>query len=882
MIDPHKPLRDDVRMLGELLGEILRLREGRELFDTVERVRALARTGREEGRGFDALAEYLRALPVDSAVPVARAFSHFLTLANIAEQHHRVRRRREYQRDPAAAPQPGSLDAAFPSLLAPGVTPDALFDAVSSLRIELVLTAHPTEITRRTLVAKHLKIAAALARQDRPDLTRPERDALVEDLRREILAMWETEEIRPERPTPIDEVVTGLYIFEQTLWDAVPRCLRLVDAALRRATGRPLAIDAAPIAFGSWIGGDRDGNPAVTPAVTREACRIARSMAASLYERDLDRLRVELSMQDATAELRERAGGAREPYRAVLRDLRCRVREIRTPAELLEPLRLCHRSLAVTGQQIIADGNLLDTIRRAAAFGLVLARLDIRQHANRHAQAIDAITRAEGRGSYLDWTEAERQQYLVAALRERRRIVPPALAADGEVADVLETFRAAADIGPGSLSAYVVSMTHAPSDVLAVLLLQRQYGADLRIVPLFEQVDTLERAGATMAALLRMPEYRDAAGGKQEVMIGYSDSAKDGGRLAANWALYKAQEAIVSACRDAGVELTLFHGRGGSIGRGGGPTYLAIGSQPPGSVDGRLRVTVQGEMIQAQFGLPEIAVRTLEVYATATLDATLAPPGEPPPPWRSAMDRMADVAHGVYRRIVYDDPRFIDYFRTATPEVELSAMPIGSRPARRADEDGQSEGVESLRAIPWVFAWTQTRLLLPSWLGTGEALAATIDAGGRDLVRAMYRDWPFFRSTLGLIEMALAETDARIAAEYDRRLVPDALRPLGDELRARLAHAIVRTLEATGARELLQGNPVLRRSIDVRNPYVDPINLVQIELLRRLRATGAERGPGPPRATVWGSSRGEAPRLKMWGALMITVNGIAAGMRNVG
>src|SRR5207249_7346108 len=346
--------------------------------------------------------------------------------------------------------------------------------------------------------------------------------------------------------------------------------------------------------------------------------------------------------------------------------LRRRVRDIPRTADLLEPLLLCAGSDAATGQRIVADGNLADTIRRAAAFGVSLVRLDIRQHAKRHTAALDAMTRAAGLGSYAEWTEPQRQQFLTAALRDGRSILPRDLDAGDDVREVFETFRVAAEIDPETLSAYVVSMTQAPSDVLAVVLLQRQFGSRLRVVPLFEQVETLDSAGRTVDALLRIPEYRDRIGGAQEVMIGYSDSAKDGGRLAANWALYKAQESVVAACRDAGVELTLFHGRGGSIGRGGGPTYLAIGSQPPGSVDRRLRVTVQGEMIQAQFGLPDIAVRTLEVYTTATLDATLAPPSEPPQTWRAAMDRIAETAHGVYRQVVYDDPRFVEYFRTAT------------------------------------------------------------------------------------------------------------------------------------------------------------------------------------------------------------------------
>ena len=342
-------------------------------------------------------------------------------------------------------------------------------------------------------------------------------------------------------------------------------------------------------------------------------------------------------------------------------------------------------------------------------------------------------------------------------------------------------------------------------------------------------------------------------------MIGYSDSAKDGGRLAANWLLYKAQESVVSAARDAGLALTLFHGRGGSIGRGGGPIDLGVKSQPPGSVDGRLRVTVQGEMIQAHFGLPDIALRTLEVYTTSVLEATLVQAAPVRAEWRDAMDRLASTAHGVYRQVVYDDPRFLDYFRAATPVREIGLAPIGSRPSRRGGDDG----VESLRAIPWVFAWTQTRLLLPSWLGTGEALAGAFDRGERAQLRAMAREWAFAGSTLQLIEMALAEAEPSIAATYDRALVPTDLAPLGENLRGRLELARRTVLDALGRDTLLADNPVLRRSIDVRNPYVDPINVVQIALLERLRGD-------------------EVVSQELWQAFLVTVNGIAAGMRNVG
>ena len=878
--DPHRPLRDDVSMLGEMLGDTLKAREGMAVFETVEAVRQLAKAARQrDEHAVGLLEDPVRALPLSMAVPVARAFAHFLALANIAEQHHRVRRRRDHQRDPRQPPQAGSFADTFTRLLERGVTPDALYDAVTSMHVELVLTAHPTTITRRTLAATYMRIAEALAREDRPDLTAPERAEVDEDLRREILAMWGTEDVRSRRPTPMEEVRSGLFIFEQTLWDAVPRCLRALDRALRQATGRGLPLDAAPVTFGSWIGGDRDGNAAITPDVTRQACREARHSALVLYGHDIQALYAELSVRDATPELAARAGGASEPYRAVLHELRLALREARTSDDVDVDLRglllLCHRSLVETGQAALAAGRLTDVLRRVAAFGPSLVRLDIRQHSARHAAAIDAITRALGHGSYQEWPEEKRQRYLQQAI-DKRAPIPAAVAAtaDPDVLDVFDTFKMIGSMPAGSLGAYIVSMTQAPSDLLAVEYLQRIFGSSLRVVPLFEEVATLERAGETMRAVLAsqrgtQEESERAAGsggakppGQKdaiEVMVGYSDSAKDGGRLAANWQLYKAQEGVVAAAKDAGVPLTIFHGRGGSVGRGGGPTQLAMQSQPPGSVDGRLRVTVQGEMIQAQFGLSEIAQRTLEVYVTSALDATLARPAPVPPEWRDAMERLAEAAHGVYRTVVYDDPHFIDYFRAATPEREIAVAPIGSRPARR----GGDGGVASLRAIPWVFAWTQTRLLLPSWLGAGEALDAAFARGERTLIQRMARDWPFARATLRLIEMALAEAEPAIAEAYDRQLVPDELKPLGANLRERLELATRRVLEALDAREPLEDNPVLRRSIDVRNPYVDPINIVQIALLARLRGDA-----------VVGR--------ELWQAFLITVNGIAAGMRNVG
>jgi phosphoenolpyruvate carboxylase len=879
--DIHQPLRDDVRLLGELLGQTLREQEGQALFDRVETVRALAksaRTGNQED--FEALSALLATLDTGEALTVARAFSHFLNLANIAEQHHRVRRRREHRRDPADAPQRGSCEESLKRLLANGIPASSIDEAIQKLHIELVLTSHPTEVARRTLLQKHARIQGALALRDRTDLTVVERSEVETELLREVTSIWQTDEVRHQRPTPVDEAKGGLVVIEQILWDALPRLLRDLDAALERSIGKSLPLEAAPITFGSWMGGDRDGNPNVTAAVTVEVCLLGRWMAADLFARDILALIEELSMTRCSDELRRRVGDAREPYRALLRPVREKLLATRaaieralrgepldktsiyeTSSDLGEPLLLCYRSLTASGSELIAKGRLLDVLRRLAAFGLALVRLDVRQDSSKHVAALDAITRHLGLGSYADWPEAERLRFLMTELENRRPLIPPDLEASPEVHEVLATFRAIASLSPESLGAYVVSMATSPSDVLAVELLQKAMGCErpLRVVPLFETVADLQASSDTMRGLLSNPWYLRRIAGRQEIMIGYSDSAKDGSRLAANWALYKAQEALTEICREKNVHLTLFHGRGGSVGRGGGPTFTAIQSQPPGSIAGSLRVTEQGEMIQAKFGVLGIAVRTLELYVTATLEATLAPPAAPQPVFREVMERLAEVSRSTYRGVVFEHPRFVEYFRSATPEPELGGLNIGSRPARRKT----GGGVESLRAIPWIFAWTQTRHLLSTWLGVGAALRDALDAGKLDLLRTMHAEWPFFSSTIDLIEMVLAKADPHIACLYDRALAPPDLQGLAAELRDRLLNTTATVLAVTGRAELLEKNPVLRRSIDVRNPYVDPINLVQIELLKRMRRT-------------------EDPDPLLRDAFVVTVNGIAAGMRNTG
>jgi phosphoenolpyruvate carboxylase len=872
------PLREDIRQLGGLLGSTIHDQSGERIYATVEEVRGLAKEARAgDPEAAKALERRLGELPDELIVPVVRAFSQFLNLANIAEQHHRVRRSRAWIRDQETGPLRGSLEEFFKRML-PDTDPADLHASVANLDIELVLTAHPTEVMRRSLLQKYNRIAELLGQGDRLDPTPEEIEEVHQALKREITAAWETDEIRRRRPAPQDEARWGLAVIEQTLWDVVPHYLRRLDRILLRQTEKGLALDAAPIHFGSWMGGDRDGNPRVTANVTREVCLLNRWKAVELYEAEIKTLIETLSMRCANQPLRDWVGEAWEPYRTALKAVRDRLLATRywlearlagrRPAEgliywraeeLREPLFLCYQSLHQTGAGVVAEGQLKDLLRRLSVFGLTLMRVDIRQESGRHTEALNAITEAVGLGQYADWTEAERQAFLIAELSSRRPLIPRDFNPSDAVGEVLDTFAVIAEMGADSLGAYVISMASQPSDILAVKLLQKEAGVAeaLRVVPLFETLADLQGAQACLEQLLAIPWYREHIAGEQEIMIGYSDSAKDASHMAAAWALYQTQEQLVETARAQNLKLTLFHGRGGSIGRGGGPTHAAILSQPPGSVAGRLRVTEQGEVIQAKFGLPGIAERNLELYTTAVAEATLAPPQPPEAGWRERMDELAQTSCSVYRGMVRERPDFIEYFRHATPEHEISHLAIGSRPARR----NPTVGVESLRAIPWIFAWTQTRLLLPAWLGAGKALAEQITAGHADELQHMYHHWPFFQAFIDMQEMVLAKSDPVVAAWYDTRLVPEAVRPLGEQLREQLLQTRASVLVVSGHENPLDEAPVVQRSVGVRNPYVDPLNLLQVELLDRIR-------------------HGHEEDLRE--ALMICINGIAAGMRNTG
>jgi phosphoenolpyruvate carboxylase len=887
-------LRDDVRLLGNLLGETLKQQVGQQLYDQVEHIRKYAKGARDgDVQAEQQLANFLQSLKDEDTLPLSRAFTHFLNFANIAEQYHVVRVRRQQQSNPSAQPhQNNTIHSLLQLCHVQQIDHQLLYRTICQLKIELVLTAHPTEVSRRTLIQKYDQISHYLAELDQRKLTPVERQNSLKQLKQEIAAAWLTDEIRHKRPTPEDEAKWGFTTIEQTLWQAVPKFVRDLDDQVLAHCGQRLPLDCAPIRFASWMGGDRDGNPNVTHRVTAQVLLLSRWQAAQLFLKDIAHLRWQLSMQHCTPQLAEAVGYHPEPYRERLRNLRDRLQltlrwldaklhgvpnpdatgVIHSTEDILEPLLACYQSLAACQMQDIADGHLLDVIRRAACFGIELVKLDIRQESTRHRQALSAITAFLGLGEFATWQESAKQAWLIQELANKRPLLPasPQLSSSDalslpEVQEVLATMQVLAQQPSDSLGAYIISMAEYPSDVLAVMLLQKEAGIGqaLRVVPLFETLDDLDRAADTIQQLLSKPWYKQHIQGKLEVMIGYSDSAKDAGFMSANWAQYRAQEQLTAVAEAHAIQLTLFHGRGGSISRGGAPTHQALYAQPPGSIQGSIRVTEQGEMIRFKFGLEDVARQNLEIYCAATLQATLFPPPKPHPEWRQLMEKMTEESVQIYRQTVRAHPDFVRYLRTVTPELELQMLPLGSRPAKRK-VDG---GIESLRAIPWVFAWTQIRLMLPAWLGTGVALQSAMHEQQKQILLDMLEHWPYFQTLIDMLEMVLSKADQGIAQYYQNRLSDDpALLALGENLRQRLHNAIETVLKLKTQSELLSENEVLDQSMRVRKTYLLPLHFLQAELMRRRRLylqQGQEQTPVDH-------------------ALMVTIAGIAAGLRNTG
>ena len=804
------PLRANVRLLGEILGRVLAEQEGDDLYRLEERIRLLARLGRGGDAGASqALAETIGRLDVRTQAIVLRAFTLYFHLANIAEQHHRIRRRREIERDGHTLRE--SLAEAIELLEREGVEPAELADAASRVRVELVLTAHPTEALPRTILEKHRRIAALLDELDDPRLTPAERAERERSLAEEVTILWQTDEVRSARPRVVDEIRQGLWFLEESLWDAASALLAAWQARL----------PGSPLRFGTWIGGDLDGNPNAGPETVTEAVERGAATVRDLLRRDVRELAASWGMSTtlveadplvAAVELPESVNPT-EPYRRRLtsiwerlgRDEYASVEEVREELDVLETSLRAHRGARVAG------GGLADLRRRLDVFGLTGPSLDIRIHAR--------ALREDEAGVRQVLTEG-------AALQRRR--------------------------GVRAIDTLVVSMTRTAEDVLAAEQLVAETGLEVDVVPLLETIDDLRGARALVEELLdRSPRTR------LEVMVGYSDSGKDGGVVTAQWEIFQAQESLAWLAGERGVELTVFHGRGGSAGRGGGPTHAAILAQPPHAVGGRLKLTEQGETIAFKYGLPGLARRNLEAAVAATLLTAL--PGrlaEAPPGARETIDKVSRAAHATYRSIVWDDPELPRFLHSFTPLGELALLEIGSRPVSRPEAAGPSE-LESLRAIPWVFAWTQTRCIAPAWLGAGAGLAAA----PVDELRALYEGWPFFRALVENLEMSLAKSSMGIAERY-LELVDDAglAERVFDALRVDHDRACAAVLEIVGQRELLDRHPVLQQSIRLRNPYVDPMNAIQVELLKRHRA---------------GDDEATRPLLR-------SVAGIAAALRNTG
>ncbi len=949
------PLRADIRRLGDLLGETLKRLGGERLFETEENVRALCKQLRGEHSAANdrKLKRLLQRLSLDETIGVIRAFSVYFQLVNIAEQHHRIRRKRFYELHTPDQPQRGSLAETLRRLRRESADAKELQQVIDRLEIAPVMTAHPTEAARRTLLEKHRRIADLLAAFDAENLASRQRAELQARLATEVESVWQTDEVRHTQPTVRDEVNYGLYYFDATLFDAAPALLEELERRLEENfPGVELRDGAAPLRFGSWIGGDRDGNPNVTPEITWETLRLQQRLALRKYRdavADLGRRLSESSrFAPATDELRESlkddanrlpatakdvvTRNAEEPYRQKLSYIHARIENTlhrnrdlesalrlteqhtlisirpglpivaaltrsgadmanvyRDGAALREDLRLVRDSLRA-GQADYAASAVDRLMRQVATFDLHLATLDLRQHSERHTAALSEITRGLGLRDYARMSEDERVEWLTQELTTPRPLTGADARYSAKTTETLNVFRVARraldEISPSVIRTYVVSMTREVSDLLAVLALAKEAGLlpggddpapRISVSPLFETVEDLRRAPEVMRRLFEHAVYQRflaAQGNLQEVMIGYSDSSKDGGILTSSWELYKAQERLWEVARSRGVELRLFHGRGGTVGRGGGPSHEAILAQPPETVACRIKITEQGEVVSSKYSLPEIAQRSLELTTAAVIAASLpqaAQSADKLSRWQEVMEEISAEAFAAYRRLVRETPGFYDYFVQATPVEELQHLRIGSRPAKRKSG---SKSLDDLRAIPWVFGWTQSRHLLPGWLAVGTALENFVNQRPRENLRLlgeMYAEWPFFHSTISNIEMTLAKADFQIARQYasrtlDRRLGQRIFRMLEEEYE----RACRVTLQITGERRLLDQSPVLQRSIAVRNPYVDPLSYLQVELLARRREKAGRTGPS------------NADQEKLLYATLLTINGIAAGMRNTG
>jgi len=914
MPDKDLPLRDDIRRLGRILGDTVRSQQGEAVFAIVEHIRQSSIRFRRDG---DETARHdleatLNGLSPGEATQIIRAFSFFSHLANIAEDQHHIRRTRAHALA-ASTPREGSIAYALARVREAGIPHARLQAFFATALVGPVLTAHPTEVRRRSTIDREMEVARLLAERDRIELTPDETAASDEALRGAVLTLWQTSILRRHRLAVIDEVANGLSYYDYTFLRELPRFYAALEDQL--AASDPAWRDADLPSFlrmGSWIGGDRDGNPYVTAEVLSQALRMQSNRALSFYLDELHMLGGELSLDarfvgvsEALKGLAERSPDRSphrwdEPYRRAISGIYARLAATawtldqlevqrhavgdappyRDAGELRADLDVLAHSLTSHGSAALARGRLRSLRRAVDAFGFHLAAIDLRQNADVHERTIgELFAVARPSIAYQALGEDDRIELLMAELATARPLASPFVSYSAETAAELAILREAATAhrryGRPSVPNYVISKADGVSDVLEVALLLREAGLlrpregelDLNIVPLFETIEDLRRSGAVMERLLALPAYRRLLESRervQEVMLGYSDSNKDGGFLTSGWELYRAEIALIEVFRRHDVRLRLFHGRGGSVGRGGGPSYQAILAQPGGAVQGSIRITEQGEVIASKYANPEVGRRNLEILAAATLEATLLLPDRAAPreAYLSAMEELSAHAYRAYRGLVYETEGFERYFWAATVIGEIANLNIGSRPASRT----KSTRIADLRAIPWVFSWAQCRLMLPGWYGFGAAVKAWLaahPADGMALLQEMYREWPFFQALLSNMDMVLAKSDIAIASRYAELVEDVALRDsVFPRLQGEWQASIDALLAIMGQQVLLERNPLLARSIQNRFPYLDPVNHMQIELLKRYRAGAADE--------------------RVVQAIHLTINGIAAGLRNSG
>ena len=883
---PTKLLREDIRYLGNILGEVIKEQEGIKFFNLVEKVRKLSKANKinlKNKNSFKKLVKKVRnSNPIDT-LRLTRAFTHLINFINLAESIDTSRNLDEYETKRKNLKYNIFIEEIFEKLFKnKKISNNKIYNLAKNLDIGIVLTAHPTEVKRRTLIQKYHKIIEILEQRDLYNSYPSKLTQLNKQLHDEFTIIWNTDDLKRTKPSPFDEARWGLAIIEDSLWETIPKVYRRLNSIFLKNMNRGLPKNFNPIQFGSWMGGDRDGNPNVTAKVTKEVILLSRWEAAKLYEKSLTKIIRSYSMKKCSKKISSKVGKTFEPYRVFLRPLRDKLRLThrsieqyfinKTPLdknillssteEILKPLRVVRESLEQNHNENVASGELLDLMRRAKCFGINLARLDIRQESSRHRQLIAELIKKKFNKNYYNFTEEEKINFLKSKLTSTKSYINKFKFSNKENNEVWSTFKILADEPSECLGAYVISMTTSVSDILSVSFLQKEAKINnkLRVVPLFETLDDLINAKSIMESLFSKKWYRKLINNKQEVMIGYSDSSKDAGKICASWHQYKAQEEIVRLGKKFDVNVTFFHGRGGSPGRGGGPIQATLRSQPPGSVNGKIRITDQGEVIQQKYGYEPIAEYNLCSYIGAVTEATLNPPPTPKQNWRSLIEKMSDISKSSYRKNINQSSEFIKYFKTVTPSAALGKLSIGSRPSKRKNVDN----IKSLRAIPWVFAWTQIRLMLPAWLGSAEALRYAYIKKFRRTLIDMEKNWPFFNSMLDILDMVITKADPDISKIYEKYLADDALKKIGKKLRFQF-EVIKKLNKKITTKEVILTRKQFRTLITVRAIYSEVLNIIQPIVIYKLK-----------------KNKIMSDKKYLNDALLTSIAGISAAMKNTG